>query len=496
MLPRNNRRDAQTGLSLWRIKLGLETLEGRSLPSFLPAVNYPAGPLAAPLSIAAGSLRGNGILDLVTDNINTRTVSVLLGNGDGTFQPAVQYSFGQNSFQKVALGDVIGNGIMDIILAGSDTSVLLGNGDGTFQSPIITHFGGALGGLRDFKLADVNGDGKLDLVALNEFGNQPTVSVALGNGDGTFQYPYAFSCPGFLPNSLVVGDFNGDGIPDVAVASSETFCDPETGFCETTGAVTILLGTGGGLFGSPRTINPVPGASNIAVGDFNGDGIPDLVTVNNTDTATVVSDTISVLLGNGDGTFQQPIDSSRPPAGLGDAVVADFNGDGVLDVAAVNPRANAVSLFLGNGDATFQSPLNYAVDNNPMGITFGDFNSDGFQDLATANFRTSGDVSVLINAADWSAELNSSAPLAIAVSGSEVAASVTLSEARLPSTTAMIADLSAGLPRVGAGRPDPGTFRGVDLTENHPASADLFDLDWAWPDVAPGVSSAFADGRS
>src|SRR6516164_1047297 len=113
--------------------LTLETLDERVLPSFLPAVNYPVGSPAAPISVAVGDLRGNGILDLVTDNINTNTVSVLLGNGDGTFQAPIQYPIDHNSWQVVALGDVNGDGKLDIVVAGSTTSVLLGNGDGTFQ---------------------------------------------------------------------------------------------------------------------------------------------------------------------------------------------------------------------------------------------------------------------------------------------------------------------------------------------------------------------------
>jgi hypothetical protein len=364
-------------------------------------VNYPVGPPSVPFKVAVGDLRGNGILDLVTDNNNTQTVSVLLGNGAGTFQDPVEYPLGSNSSPFLALGDLTGNGILDIVVAGPTTTVLLGNGDGTFQSATTTRFGGALNGLADFKLADVNGDGNLDIVAVSSFGNQALLNVALGNGDGTFRQPYAFNAPAFIPNSIAVGDLNGDGIPDAAIASGETVCDPETGYCQTTGEVTIFLGTGGGLFGAPTVINSVPGAGSITVGDFNGDGLSDLLTVNVTDYATVVTDSISVLFGNGDGSFQRPVYSPRPPAVLGSAVVADFNGDGILDVAAVNPVTNTVSVFLGNGDGTFQAPLNFTVDASPRGLAVGDFNGDGFPDLVTANFTPSRDISVLLNDTIW-----------------------------------------------------------------------------------------------
>jgi hypothetical protein len=437
-------------------------------------VNYPVGPSAAPFSVASGDLRGNGILDLVTDNINTHTVSVLLGNGNGTFRAPVQYGFDENSWQVLALGDVNGDGKLDIVVAGSTTSVLLGNGDGTFRPAITSSFGSALGQLADFKLADVNGDGKLDIVAVNSFGSQAVLSVALGNGDGTFRNPYSFNAPAFIPNSIAVGDFNGDGIPDAAIASRETFCDWETGFCETAGAVTVFLGTGGGLFGAPTVIDPVPGAGSIAVGDFNRDGIPDLLTFNST---VDNNDGISVMFGNGDGTFGQPVTSPRPQGGLGAAVVADFNGDGILDVAAVSSSTNTVKVFLGNGDGTFPAPLSFHVDSDPTGLAVGDFNRDGFPDLATANFHTSGDVSVLINAADWSSAPRGGRLLPLVdLSGNQTASSTsTLSLQNPPSSWSVAAPdrlLTAPTSEAG-GRVSPGLERGA-RHDRHEGWTDLF----------------------
>jgi hypothetical protein len=475
-------------------RLTLETLDERALPSFLPAVNYPIGPPSAPVSVAVADLRGIGVLDLVTDNITTHSVSVLLGNGDGTFQAPVQYAFDENSGQTVALGDVNGDGKLDIVIAGSTTSVLLGNGDGTFKPAITTHFGAALGQLTDFKLADVNGDGKLDIVAVNSFGSQAALTIALGNGDGTFRQPYSYIAPGFIPNSIAVADFNGDGIPDAAIASSETFFDSETGERQTTGAVTIFLGTGGGFFGAPTVINPVPGAGSILVGDFNGDGIPDLLTVNST---ADNHDSISVMFGNGDGTFQKPIFTPRPQGGLGAAVAADFNGDGILDVAAVRTSTNAVQVFLGNGDGTFQAPQSFAVDNNPFGLAVGDFNGDGFPDLATANFANSShDVSVLINAADWSGPSGPGASPRARPNVSKGALGPMLRGAELlalPDTFSAAAQSLSSVAPVPAGVPPQSlvgnsvvtTFVGFDAKNLHAASVTYPNAGLFQPDSMP-----------
>jgi hypothetical protein len=143
------------------------------------------------------------------------------------------------------------------------------------------------------------------------------------------------------------------------------------------------------------------------IGDFNGDGVSDLLTVN---TAFDGEGSLSVLFGNGDGTFQRPIHTPRPPGFLGTAVAADFNGDGILDVAVASPSTDSVRVFLGNGDGTFQDPQSFAVDHGPRGLGVGDFNADGFPDLVTANFIGGRDVSVLINAADWSSPVGSPVP--------------------------------------------------------------------------------------
>lgn len=209
--------------------------------------------------------------------------------------------------------------------------------------------------------ADLNGDGKLDLI---EGAPNDTIYVQLGNGDGTFQAALSYSVAGPGPtNPIIVADFNDDGKPDILVASSS-------------GTSSVLLGNGDGTFQAAKTVPVFPSA----VGDFNRDGKLDLV--------VVAAAGVSLLAGNGDGTFQAPISVSAPVPSPGLILVGDFNGDGVLDLASVssvNPAAGpaSVSLLAGNGDGTFQSPITtvYWVGIPTLAST-GDFNGDGKLDLA------------------------------------------------------------------------------------------------------------------
>jgi len=356
------------------------------VPAFLAPVSY-AG--TSPQVVVTADFNGDGQLDLATANAGDHTVSVLLGNADGTFQTAQPSATGTGP-QSLAVGDFNADGKLDLVTANAeDVIVLLGNGNGTFQP--ATNLGVA-GNAQSVAVGDFNVDGKLDLgVTSNVYvpaGYDPVdgepypardegyVNVLLGTGTGSFAAPIASEL-GAIGNhsfhtSAAVADFDGDGKLDFASISSLW------------GNVDVMLGKGNGNFWT------TPGFGNnarsVAAADVNADGKIDLVTVN--------LNTVSVLLGNATGYFGFAAAQNYVASG-NSVVLGDFNGDTRLDIATANSAGDNVSILLGRGDGTFAIAENFAAGPGATALAAGDFNGDGWLDLATTY------ASVLINDQSW-----------------------------------------------------------------------------------------------
>jgi VCBS repeat protein len=239
------------------------------------------GATFAPYSVAVGDFNADGKLDLATANEAINKASVLLGNGDGTFQSHVDYDTGVDS-RQVATGDFNGDGRLDLAVSSSEgVSILLGNGDGTFQSQTLYPFETTDNPY--LVIADLNGDGKPDLAVANTAGS---VSILLGNGDGSFQSSVPYATGGFSA-TVIAADFNGDGILDLATGN---YYDAN---------IAILLGNGDGTFGAHVNYPAAFGARGLVAADFNGDGRLDLAVANQ------FVDSISVFL--------QPVGDTTPP---------------------------------------------------------------------------------------------------------------------------------------------------------------------------------------
>ena len=346
--------------------------------------------------MAVGDLNHDGKPDLVLTNwytslknLNVGSVSVLLGNGDGTFQAPVSYSTGEFKASSVVIADLNGDGKPDLAVTNiGGVSILMGNGDGTFQ-PAVTYYLAGIDGLWG-AIADLNGDGFPDLVVATgcEIGNclEGGFSVLLGKGDGTFQPSVGYDSGGYNALWVALGDLNGDGHPDLVVAN---VC--KDSYCATGGEISVRLGVGDGTFQAPVNYSSGgAGAWSVAIADVNGDGKPDLVVGNTGPTSA------AVLLGLGDGIFQPAV--TYGSYGCSSLVLADVNGDGKLDAIT-----SGVSVQLGNGDGSFQPAIVYATPGAGSGsIAVADVNGDGKLDVlapvgCTTKKCANGAVSVLLN---------------------------------------------------------------------------------------------------
>jgi hypothetical protein len=455
----------------------LTTIATAQVPFSGPS-NYAVG--TGPAAVAVGDFNGDGRADLAVANSGNPnssddgSVSILLGNGEGTFFPSRSFSAGKNPW-SIGVGDFNHDGDLDLAVQDvgeANVSVLLGNGDGSLRRP-VKYSVASSGNPAAIAVADLDGDGNLDLAVTNF---RDGLSILLGNGDGTFQpaVNYSIAKPlGRLVKDtpyLTVGDFNGDKKLDIVVVS-ETFAPTE----EFRGFISVLLGNGDGSFRPPIATDIGGRSTWIAVGDVNGDGKLDVIV---TPLAGLFRNIrLMFLPGNGDGTFgaAQDIDpaSTRYPfISYWNPVLGDFNHDGKLDVAVPvtflvgsgSPPPPVLRLLLGNGDGTFQGPQDTKLSASPYALSLEDLNRDGFPDLAVANLENN-TISVLINSVN-----HASFTLAITAAGTG-AGTITSNPPGISCTSSCSTNFA------------PGTM--LNLTAS-PAAGSSFE---GWSGACSGTSS-------
>jgi FG-GAP-like repeat len=338
--------------------------------TFLPAQIYQS----SAATIISADLNGDGRPDLITNSPAGNVVRVALNAGDGTFPTVTDLNV--TDPRSVAVADFNGDGIPDIaVTSPNDTSsrilIFYGLGNGAFGTPVRYPVNIPTVNLA---VADLNGDGRPDLI----FTSSQRISVMLNLGNETFARRVTYKAGPDDARMLIAGDFNNDGVPDVAVLRSSPHVDILLGQKDANGHPT-------GTLGPPVSFNAGPNPVDLATADFNHDGKPDLVIVNSGFRVT----SMGVLLGNGDGTFA-PRQSYFDGNFVDGVAVADFNGDGNADIATVS-FTSGMRIYRGNGDGTFTPPTLYNGGNPGLSVTAADLNGDGRIDTAIAsgfNFRT------------------------------------------------------------------------------------------------------------
>gem|GEM_PF-2325705 len=332
----------------------------------------PAG--GGAFGLARGDFNSDGKPDLATGGVFG--VALMLSDGAGGFSPA-RFAVPNSFIQSLVARDFDGDGKLDVVALdiSGRINTMLGNVAGQLGTPIVNTATGS----DKFAIAagDFNRDGKLDVVTANRLNG--SVTIALGDGTGHFSSGTAFPVNvASNPKQIGVADFNGDGKLDLAVPSGFGF--------------SIMLGDGTGGFSSPNR-STTANASSIVTNDFNGDGKIDLAMIGENETKA------SILLGDGAGSFASPV-LVTVPASLQDLTAADFNGDGKLDLAVASQQgplpSSSVSILIGDGAGNFSLTGTLPVVSNPGWIITGDFNSDGRNDVVTANSNAD-NLSLLLN---------------------------------------------------------------------------------------------------
>jgi hypothetical protein len=369
---------------------------------FRTKLNLSTGYDSLPYSVAVGDFNKDNELDIAVANYGTDNVGVLLGYGNGSFTLQTIYATGITSHPySIAISDLNRDTHLDIAVVNSgkhNLGVLFGYGNGSFTLPTLYSIGDNSNPI-SIAIADFNNDNKLDIAIANN--GTDSAGVFWGYGNGTFANQMTYSTgPDSSPYSITVADFNNDSRIDIIVANQQNnnvmiF----NGYSYETFATQITYPTSISVSSVGISINPTGDDSNpyaVAIGDFNKDGRQDIAVAN------YGTNNVGILLGNGDGTFASEttystgVDSSPKSVAVG-----DFNNDSRLDIAVANLLANNVGILLGYGDGTFENQTTYPTGygSGPTAIAVGDFNNDGRQDLAVANFWTN-TVGVLLGNGD------------------------------------------------------------------------------------------------
>jgi hypothetical protein len=358
---------------------GNAVLAKPTLEAAVAGVGWP-NPLSIPTSnltqaVALGDFNGDGITDVATTGgTYAQPLVILLGNSDGSYTTAPALALPTFFLGSIAVADFNGDGKQDLALldaAADNVIILLGNGDGTFQmaasSPAVAQDSNQV------IAGDFNGDGIQDLAV-----SANTITILLGNGDGTFNAA-PITPAGPTPYGIALGDFNQDGKLDLAVSYANSY------------VISIRLGNGDGTFAAPNSIPAFqsPGTA-IAVADFNGDGKLDLALgVNDASTVGGVGDSVAILTGNGDGTFSSAPSGLQSLATITSINVGDFNGDGVPDLALTDEFGTLI-VFVANGNGSYTSydlPTSVSGFGIPMVCAVGDLNGDGRPDLVLGGYN-------------------------------------------------------------------------------------------------------------
>ncbi|CAF4246712.1 unnamed protein product [Rotaria sp. Silwood2] len=347
----------------------------RYQPDFVNSIVYSQGSSSHPSAVTTADFNNDNLLDIVVTNAGSDNIQILLGYREETFMNNITYSTGTNSHpQHVVVTDLNKDSLLDIVVVSSWNSALrvfLSSGNGTFSSS-TEYITGYPSLPNSIAVGDLNQDGWNDVVVANTATNN--IGVFLG-----FDYP-TFTSDNIVlkqrdsvPYYVAIGDFNKDSQWDIAIA------------CRKKNNIAVILGNENGTFASEQLndLPPSAGPVSLAVGDFNNDNISDIVVANSKDAS------ISIFLGNGNGTFATYIDQSTVESSPVSIGVGDFNNDSRQDIVVAFDWSDIIGIFIGIGNGSFEEQMSYTMpkDSFPVWVVVGDVNSDNMQDIAVANFN-------------------------------------------------------------------------------------------------------------